>query len=208
MPRDAERPWWDDAQDYRHRTERRRFAQGGRSDADLGVDLPAVERLADRAEARSLRRRDPESRAAALRAAGDRRSRIEPEDPFAVETPAERAARRRRRAASARAAAQERRASRDREDEPVAFAWAWESPYATPGEDHEVAVARVEHQRHARREARATGRPVPARRRRGPHPIVARPERILLWAALLGLFLVLAAASSGDAATVAAALGR
>ena len=47
-----------------------------------------------------------------------------------------------------------------------------------------------------------TGNPMPARRRRSPtqQQIVARPDRVALWAFLLGLFLVLVAAATASAA--------
>ncbi len=51
-----------------------------------------------------------------------------------------------------------------------------------------------------RRTVKITGHPVPPRRRRSPaaEQIHARPDRIALWAVLLGLFLVfMAAATAG-----------
>ena len=55
-----------------------------------------------------------------------------------------------------------------------------------------------------RRTVVITGNPVPARRRRSPaqQQIVARPDRVALWAFLLGLFLVLVAAATANAAVV------
>ena len=46
-----------------------------------------------------------------------------------------------------------------------------------------------------RRTVRITGQPTPVRRRRSPaqEQIAARPDRVALWAFLLGLFLVLVA---------------
>ena len=53
-----------------------------------------------------------------------------------------------------------------------------------------------------RRTVVITGNPMPARRRRSPtqQQIVARPDRVALWAFLLGLFLVLVAAATASAA--------
>ena len=53
-----------------------------------------------------------------------------------------------------------------------------------------------------RRTVVITGNPTPARRRRSPtqQQIVARPDRVALWAFLLGLFLVLVAAATAGAA--------
>jgi hypothetical protein len=54
-----------------------------------------------------------------------------------------------------------------------------------------------------RRTIRITGQPVPPRRRRSAahEQIVARPDRIALWAFLLGLFLVFMAVATANAAT-------
>lgn len=118
---------------------------------------------------------------------------------------------RRRRAAAARAAAQQRR-SRQRRPEPVEFPWVDESPFGaqdegTGGErsrrvrertrEPGTAVARRSGSSAARR--RPGGRA--ARRRRAG--VLARPEKLLLYIAILGLFLVLAAATNSDAAVVA-----
>ena len=53
-----------------------------------------------------------------------------------------------------------------------------------------------------RRTVVITGQPVPARRRRSPtqQQIAARPDRVALWAFLLGLFLVVVAAATAHAA--------
>jgi len=53
-----------------------------------------------------------------------------------------------------------------------------------------------------RRTVVITGQTVPPRRRRSPtqQQIVARPDRVALWAFLLGLFLVLVAAATANAA--------
>jgi hypothetical protein len=53
-----------------------------------------------------------------------------------------------------------------------------------------------------RRTVTITGHPVPPRRRRSPtqEQIVARPDRVALWAFLLGLFLVVVAAATANAA--------
>jgi hypothetical protein len=55
---------------------------------------------------------------------------------------------------------------------------------------------------HDRRTIVITGNPMPARRRRSAkqEQIVARPDRVALWAFLLGLFLVLVAAATASAA--------
>ena len=55
-----------------------------------------------------------------------------------------------------------------------------------------------------RRTIRITGHPVPPRRRRSAaqQQIVARPDRIALWAVLLGLFLVFMAVVTANAATL------
>ena len=52
-----------------------------------------------------------------------------------------------------------------------------------------------------RRTVVITGNPMPARRRRSPaqQQIAARPDRVALWAFLLGLFLVLVAAATAGA---------
>jgi hypothetical protein len=54
-----------------------------------------------------------------------------------------------------------------------------------------------------RRTVKITGQPVPARRRpsRTATRIQARPDRIALWAFLLGLFLVFMAVATANAAT-------
>ena len=53
-----------------------------------------------------------------------------------------------------------------------------------------------------RRTVRITGQPVPPRRRRSQTAtqIQARPDRIALWAVLLGLFLVFMAVATANAA--------
>ena len=53
-----------------------------------------------------------------------------------------------------------------------------------------------------RRTVRITGQPVPPRRQRSARrsEIEARPDRIALWAVLLGLFLVFMAAATANAA--------
>ncbi|CAN5603285.1 hypothetical protein BH20ACT19_BH20ACT19_00790 [soil metagenome] len=55
-----------------------------------------------------------------------------------------------------------------------------------------------------RRTVTITGQPVPARRRRSPAAtkVEARPDRIVLWAFLLGLFLVFMAVATANAATL------
>jgi hypothetical protein len=54
-----------------------------------------------------------------------------------------------------------------------------------------------------RRTVRISGNPGPARRRRSPAAaqIEARPDRVALWAVLLGLFLVFMAVATANAAT-------
>ncbi len=54
-----------------------------------------------------------------------------------------------------------------------------------------------------RRTVTITGQPVPPRRRRSPtaRKVEARPDRIALWAFLLGLFLVFMAIATANAAT-------
>jgi hypothetical protein len=55
-----------------------------------------------------------------------------------------------------------------------------------------------------RRTVRITGQPVPARRRssRTATHIQSRPDRIALWAFLLGIFLVFMAVATANAATL------
>jgi len=53
-----------------------------------------------------------------------------------------------------------------------------------------------------RRTVRITGHPVPARRRPSAkrQQIVARPDRVALWAVMLGLFMALVAVATANAA--------
>lgn len=55
-----------------------------------------------------------------------------------------------------------------------------------------------------RRTVKITGQPMPARRRPSPtqSQIQARPDRIALWAVLLGLFLVFMAVATANAAAL------
>jgi hypothetical protein len=56
-----------------------------------------------------------------------------------------------------------------------------------------------------RRTVKITGQPVPARRRRrsvAATQIQARPDRIALWAVVLGVFLVFMAVATANAATL------
>ena len=55
-----------------------------------------------------------------------------------------------------------------------------------------------------RRTVKITGQPVPARRRRSvaATQIQARPDRIALWAVVLGVFLVFMAVATANAATL------
>lgn len=114
---------------------------------------------------------------------------------------------RRRRAAAARAAAQQRRSRQDRSPsartrraEPTEFPWIDESPFA-PRATRGGSASKAPGQR-PRPGTSVTRRPGrrPARRRTtGP---IARPEKLLLYIAILGLFLVLAAATNSDAAVL------
>lgn len=111
---------------------------------------------------------------------------------------------RRRRAAAARASAQERRSrqgrssSRPRRSEPTEFGWIDESPFASRG----AADRERRSGQRSRPGTEMTRRPGqrPVRRRAGGP--IARPEKLLLYIAILGLFLVLAAATNSDAAVL------
>ncbi len=61
-----------------------------------------------------------------------------------------------------------------------------------------------EYAENGRRTVTITGQPVPPRRRRSPTAtkVEARPDRIALWAVLLGLFLVFMAVATANAATL------
>jgi hypothetical protein len=61
-----------------------------------------------------------------------------------------------------------------------------------------------EYAENGRRTVKITGHPVPPRRRRSAAQshIEARPDRIALWAVLLGLFLVFMAVATANAAPV------
>lgn len=118
---------------------------------------------------------------------------------------------RRRRAAAARASAQQRRSrqggstSRPRRSEPTEFGWIDESPFAARDSEEWGPTRPARSSRTGQRSrpgAAVTRRPGsrPARRRAvGP---IARPEKLLLYIAILGLFLVLAAATNSDAAVL------
>jgi hypothetical protein len=114
---------------------------------------------------------------------------------------------RRRRAAAARASAQERRA-RQRRPEPEEFGWIDESPFAPIERTRSrPRPSTPEGQRRAAERSRRPGgevarRPSSRVSRRRTTGLLARPEKLLLYIALLGLFLVLAAASNSDAAVV------
>lgn len=142
-----------------------------------------------------------------------RRRSLDDVDPSRSENEFAANAARRRRAAAARAAAQQRRA-RQRRPEPVEFPWVDESPFG--GQD-EGSGAERERSRRVRDRTREPGTEVArrpggaaARRRPGARParrrrragVLARPEKLLLYVAILGLFLVLAAATNSDAAVV------
>ena len=72
---------------------------------------------------------------------------------------------------------------------------------AEPPREAEAAYAPT-YADNGRRSVKITGQPVPARRRRSAAAsrIEARPDRIALWAVLLGLFLVFMAAATANAA--------
>ena len=189
MAHDRDQPWWADAQDYRHRGTRRR---------------PSVERADRRLGASSASRR-------IARDLDDRPDGSTSFDP--VEDVTSAAAARRRRAAAARAAAQQRRA-RQRRPEAVEYQWIDDSPFSADRDDERDRLDRARERRSrargadrgelvrssagARRPARRPASRRPARRRTA----VARPDKLLLYAALLGLFLILAAATTSDAAVV------
>ncbi len=92
-----------------------------------------------------------------------------------------------------------------------------EDPVPAPRRLHVVEQDRVEQDRveqdhsyeyvptyadNGRRTVKITGRPGPARRRPSPTAarIETRPDRIVLWAVLLGLFLVFMAVATANAA--------
>lgn len=114
---------------------------------------------------------------------------------------------RRRRAAAARAAAQQRRSrqdrspsSRTRRAEPTEFPWIDESPFAPRSSASRGGSPSAARPRPGTTVTRRPGQRRPARRRAaGP---IARPEKLLLYIAILGLFLVLAAATNSDAAVL------
>jgi hypothetical protein len=66
----------------------------------------------------------------------------------------------------------------------------------------EAEAARAEAPPAERRTITITGNPVPAPRRRSPahQHIASRPDRVALWAVLLGIFLALVAAATANAA--------
>ncbi len=113
---------------------------------------------------------------------------------------------RRRRAAAARAAAQQRRSrqdrspsSRSRRSEPAEFGWIDESPFAARDVDGRDGSRTRQRSRPGSELTRRPGRRPARRRAAGP---IARPEKLLLYIAILGLFLVLAAATNSDAAVL------
>ena len=67
---------------------------------------------------------------------------------------------------------------------------------------HLVGDVEPEYAENGRRTVKITGQPVPPRRRRSATAtqIEARPDRIALWAVLLGLFLVFMAVATANAA--------
>jgi hypothetical protein len=156
------------------------------------------------ADAQEYRHRDSRRRTVA-----DDAPRLRSQDEYSA------GAARRRRAAAARASAQERRA-RQRRPEPEEFGWVDASPVAPSDRERDRERIERENHRRARERSRQPGQPAAGRpgtgvaRRPGSRPvrrkkstgILARPEKLLLYAALLGLFLVLAAVSNSDAAVV------
>lgn len=113
---------------------------------------------------------------------------------------------RRRRAAAARASAQQRRSrqqggssSRPRRSTPTEFGWIDESPFASRGSDGRSPSRTGQRSRPGTAVTRRPGRRPARRRAVGP---IARPEKLLLYIAILGLFLVLAAATNSDAAVL------
>ncbi|MFA4929858.1 MAG: hypothetical protein WC558_15185 [Patulibacter sp.] len=113
---------------------------------------------------------------------------------------------RRRRAAAARAAAQQRRSrqdrspsSRTRRAEPTEFPWIDESPFAPRGSASRGGSPSGPRSRPGTTVTRRPGQRPARRRAAGP---IARPEKLLLYIAILGLFLVLAAATNSDAAVL------
>ena len=77
----------------------------------------------------------------------------------------------------------------------------YESPPAGGEADGEHAPT---YAHNGRRSVKITGQPQPRRRRRSAtaSQIEARPDRIALWAVLLGLFLVFMAVATANAATL------
>jgi hypothetical protein len=71
-----------------------------------------------------------------------------------------------------------------------------------PGRRFERVAAHPPEPQAERRTVVITGQPVPARRRRSAtqRQIAAQPDRVALWAFLLGLFLVLVAAATANGA--------
>lgn len=112
---------------------------------------------------------------------------------------------RRRRAAAARASAQQRRSrqngspSRSRRSTPTEFGWIDESPFASRGSEGRNPSGVGQRSRPGTTVTRRPGRRPARRRAVGP---IARPEKLLLYIAILGLFLVLAAATNSDAAVL------
>lgn len=112
---------------------------------------------------------------------------------------------RRRRAAAARASAQQRRSrqggstSRPRRSTPTEFGWVDESPFASRGSDGRSPSRSGQRSRRGTTMTRRPGQRPARRRAVGP---IARPEKLLLYIAILGLFLVLAAATNSDAAVL------
>ncbi|MEJ7751102.1 MAG: hypothetical protein WKF32_06620 [Thermoleophilaceae bacterium] len=72
-----------------------------------------------------------------------------------------------------------------------------------PGETRRSTEYEPTYAENGRRTVTITGQPVPARRRQSPTStqIQARPDRIALWAVLLGLFLVFMAVATAGAVT-------
>ncbi len=198
MANDRDQPWWADAQEYRNRGDRRRSSTGRRS-AD---ERRSADDRRREASSRPRQRLDlDDDRLPAVRREDRRDGPRRYEDEFSTSA----AAARRRRAAAARAAAQQRRA-RQRRPEVVEFQWIDDSPFAAGGEDERLRRERDRRARERDLPARRPGTRRPARRR--TMTPLARPEKLLLYAALLGLFLILAAATTSDASVVPHALPR
>jgi hypothetical protein len=215
MPQSEARAWWADVQDVRESIERRR-ALTGAADSSVPVDVSIERRFARRAAESLAQVDDLDATSAASRSGGGRFDRADDPDRGEPARP------RSRRPVGERGGGGG--SMRDRGDvarlastgtddayaltatdahEPIAFAATSTGPGATS------ALAPPP----ARRTVRITGRtvaspPLPRlveveRRRPARRPaerVGPRPDRIALWAVLLGFFLILVAATSSNAA--------